>query len=185
MARRQEKLKLGKGSAFVKRRLLWLPQEEFIWEAGFSPLPEMPDSGNTLWLGMVVNRQDGSILSEDILEYVPTINDFAELLANAMQRPLTDENRCRPRVICIRENPDWQELFPHLKQLGIEIVIAEDLRVYDETVAGLISYLMGNTWKETGGDTFGEFEDEGKSRDQLLNLRLLAILYPPKRQVKR
>ena len=84
-------------------------------------------------------------------------------------------------------NPDWQELFPHLKQLGIEIVIAEDLRVYDETVAGMICYLMGNTRKtrkETGGDTFGEFGDEGKSRDQLLDLRLAAILYPPKRQVK-
>ncbi|MCH7688486.1 MAG: hypothetical protein IH899_17685, partial [Planctomycetes bacterium] len=55
MARQQGKLKLGKGSAFVKRRLLWLPQEELLWEAGFSPLPEMLDSGNTLWLGMVVN----------------------------------------------------------------------------------------------------------------------------------
>ena len=98
--------------------------------------------------------------------------------------PVTDENRCRPRAIFIRENRDWLELFPHLKQLGIEIVIAEDLRVYDETVAGLIRYLMGNTRKETGGDTCSEFGDEGKSRDQLLDLRLAAILYPPKRQVK-
>ena len=56
-------------------------------------------------------------------------------------------------------------IVPHLKQLEIEIVIAEDLWVYDETVAGLIRYLIGNTRKETVGDTFGEFENEGKSRD--------------------
>jgi hypothetical protein len=39
VAREEEKLKLGKGAAFVKSRLKRLPQEDNAWEADFFPLP--------------------------------------------------------------------------------------------------------------------------------------------------
>jgi hypothetical protein len=41
VAKRPGKLKLGKSSAFVKRRLSWLPKEDLAQEADFCPLPEV------------------------------------------------------------------------------------------------------------------------------------------------
>ena len=65
MAARQGKLKLGKGAgAFIKRRLLWLPQVDVERDADFCPLPEYLE-GRSLWLGMVVSRHEGLILAGD------------------------------------------------------------------------------------------------------------------------
>jgi hypothetical protein len=49
------KLKLGKGSAFVKRDLRQLPQTEDVWEADFLPLPRKGRFHE--WLGIVVSRR--------------------------------------------------------------------------------------------------------------------------------
>ena len=43
-----------------------------------------------------------------------------------MRRPLTGSAR-RPQRIHFRGNPRWEELFPHLKDLGIEVSIHDDL----------------------------------------------------------
>ena len=177
MARQQGRLKLGKGSAFIKKRLLRLPQADLIREADYCPLPESLCGGHGLWLGILVSH-DASILAQEILEHAPTVNDFGKLLANAMQRPLTDERYCRPKAIHVRDNPEWEELFPHLEQLDIEIVVTEDLRVLDKTVAGLVGYLIDGIGKETTGGTTGDVEDEDGFQEHLLNLRLAAILYP-------
>ena len=53
------------------------------------------------------------------VEYTPTVNDLADLLADAMRRPLTGSAR-RPQRIHFRGNPRWDELYPHLQELGIE-----------------------------------------------------------------
>jgi len=174
MTRRQGKLKLGKGSAFVKRRLLWLLQEDLVREADFCPLTESVSGEHRLWFGLVVSHHDGSILAHAILEHPPDVNDLADLLANAMQRPLTDENRCRPQALHVRDNPEWEELFPHLEQLGIEVAVTEGLRVWDEVVGDFMGYLEDwrSTHKSKGCRDFA---------DELLDLRLTAGLYPPKR----
>ena len=49
----ETKLKLGKGSAFVKRRLRGFPQENDVWEADFQPI-ETESGEFEFWLGMVV-----------------------------------------------------------------------------------------------------------------------------------
>ena len=85
MAKQHGKLKLGKGSRFVKRRLSWLPQEDLVQEADFCPLPENL-GGHDLWLGLVVSHHDGSVLAQEILEHVPHVNDLGRLLADAMER---------------------------------------------------------------------------------------------------
>jgi hypothetical protein len=60
------------------------------------------------------------------VEYTPNVNDLADLLADAMRRPLTGSAR-RPAHIHFRGNPRWEELFPHLKELGIETSIHDEL----------------------------------------------------------
>jgi hypothetical protein len=58
---------------------------------------------------------------------------FATLLAHAMLRPQYGDHQ-RPRTIHLRDRPQWQELLPHLRQLGIDVVLSEDLPRFDEAV---------------------------------------------------
>ena len=95
MAREEEKLKLGKGAAFVKGRFKRLRQEDETWEADFQALPKPITQSQTHYLGMVV-APDGSFLADSHVEGRPTVNDLATLLAQAMRRPLTGKAH-RPR----------------------------------------------------------------------------------------
>ena len=183
MATRQGKLKLGKRSWFVKRRLSWLPQEDLVREADFYPLPEMLGGG--LWLGLVVSHHDGSVVAQAILEHTPEVNDLASLLAAAMQRPLMEQTRCRPKTFHLRDNPEWDELRPHLTQLSIEVVVTAKLPKWEEVFADLIDYLQSGEWKQPVIDIAGDVEGGDERQDRLLGLRLAVILYPAVRKANK
>jgi hypothetical protein len=126
MAKEQSQLKLGKSAAFVKTRLKQLKQEDDAWEADFRALPKPQGQTETHYLGLVVALPDGNPLVCMPLEYTPTVNDLADLLADAMRRPMTADAH-RPRQISFRGNPRWDELYPHLKQLGIKVSVQNEL----------------------------------------------------------
>ena len=126
MARQEEKLKLGKGAAFVKSRFKRLRQEDETWEADFRALPKPITQTETHYLGLVVDQPDGALLADSHVEGRPSVNDLASLLAHAMRRPLT-EGAHRPRRIHIRGHHQWRELFPHLAELGIEVAVQKEL----------------------------------------------------------
>jgi hypothetical protein len=125
MPREEEKLRLGKGAAFIKGRLKRLRQEDETWEADFQALPKPITQSQTHYLGMVV-APDGSFLADCHVEGRPTVNDMATLLAHAMRRPLTGKAH-RPRRIHVRGHPQWRELFPHLDELGIKVTVHQEL----------------------------------------------------------
>jgi hypothetical protein len=117
----ESRLRLGKGATFfVKSRLKRLPQEDETWEADFRALPRAITQSATHYLGMILTQPDGFFLAELEVERKPTVNDLATLLAHAMQRPIVDGSH-RPRRIHLRGHPQWQELFPHLKEIGIDV----------------------------------------------------------------
>jgi hypothetical protein len=122
----KERLKLGKGAAFVKSQLWRLRQEDETWEADFRALPRAITRSATHYLGMVLTQPDGFLLADSEIERKPTVNDLATLLANAMQRPFVEGSH-RPRRIHLRGHPQWQELFPHLKEVGIEVAVRSKL----------------------------------------------------------
>jgi len=122
----EEKLKLGKGVAFVKSRLKRLPQSNDTWEADFEALPQPIMQSGTDYLGMVVEKKDGWLLAELTVHGRPSIHDLATLLAHAMQRPQAG-NAHRPKVIGLRGHHQWRELFPALKELGIEVSVERKL----------------------------------------------------------
>jgi hypothetical protein len=130
-----DKLKLDKSSAFVKRDIRSLPQTDAEFEADFFHDPKHSTERQEHWVGIAVQREDGSVLAvEEVPMPPPTVNGLASLLAHAMLRPLTEGNRRRPSTIYLRDRPQWQELLPHLQQLGVEIVFSEDLPRFDEAV---------------------------------------------------
>jgi hypothetical protein len=131
MAKEPPKLKLGKSASFVKTHLKQLKQENDTWEADFRALPKSEGETETHYLGLVVALPRGNPLVSMLVEYNPNVNDLADLLADAMRRPMTDSAH-RPRQFLLRDNPRWEELFPHLKQLGIEISIQSELPKVEE-----------------------------------------------------
>ena len=131
MAKELPKLKLGKSASFVKTHLKQLNQENDTWEADFRALPKSEGETETHYLGLVVALPRGNPLVSMLVEYNPNVNDLADLLADAMRRPMTDSAH-RPRQFLLRDNPRWEELFPHLKQLGIEVSIQSELPNVEE-----------------------------------------------------
>lgn len=131
MAKELPKLKLGKSASFVKTHLKQLKQENDTWEADFRALPKSEGETETHYLGLVVVLPRGNPLISMLVEYNPNVNDLADLLADAMRRPMTDSAH-RPRQILLRGNPRWEELFSHLNQLGIEVSIQSELPNVEE-----------------------------------------------------
>ncbi|MBC8872237.1 MAG: hypothetical protein H8E44_22625 [Planctomycetes bacterium] len=131
-----DKFKLGK-SAFIKRdlRLLPLTEAEAEFEADFFLDRESSSKDQERWMGMVIEREsDGVQAMEDVRLPPPTVNDLATLLARAMTRPPDYGDRQRPSTVYLRDRPQWQELIPHLQQLGIGVVSGDDLPRFDEAV---------------------------------------------------
>jgi hypothetical protein len=124
------KLKPGKGSSFVKSRLRRFPQEDDVWEADFQPIPD--EEHVEFWLGMVVGQEIGVELAHQVLDTPPTVNDLARILAEAIQRPIIEGSRHRPLTVLLRDNPQWEELLPHLQELGIEVLTNDLLPAWSE-----------------------------------------------------
>jgi hypothetical protein len=131
MIQEHPRLKLGKRAAFVKTHLKRLPQVEETWEVDFRALPRPAGQTDTHYLGLAVALPRGDPLVYLPVEYTPTVNDLADLLADAMRRPLTGSAR-RPEHMHFRANPRWEELFPHLKELGVEVTLRDDLPELEE-----------------------------------------------------
>jgi hypothetical protein len=128
-----ENLKLGKASAFVKRDLRILPITDAEFEADFFLDPRFSTKRREVWKGLVIERESAGVLATEDAEWPPpTVNDLAKLLAYAMYRPWSGGDRQRPRAIYLRDRPQWQELLPHLRQFGIEVVLGLDLPWFDE-----------------------------------------------------
>jgi hypothetical protein len=86
-------------------------------------------------MGIVIEREFGGVLAMDDVQFPPpTVNNLANLLAHAMLRPLTGLDRQRPQKVHLRDRPQWPELLPHLQQLGIKVVLADDLPWFDKTL---------------------------------------------------
>jgi hypothetical protein len=131
MATEHPRLKLGKRAAFVKTHLKRLPQVKETWEVDFQALPKPRGQTDTHYLGLVVALPKGDPLIYIPMEYTPNVNDLADLLADAMHRPLTGLPR-RPDQLHFRSNPRWEELFRHLSELGIATSSHEELPKVEE-----------------------------------------------------
>src|SRR5262249_26299401 len=131
MAKEHPRLKLGKRAAFVKTHLRRLPRQEETWEVDFRTLPKPAGQTETHYLGVVPALPKGDPLHYLPVEYTPNVNDLADLLADALRRPLTGSAR-RPEHIRFRGNPRWEELFRHLNELGIATSLHDELPKVEE-----------------------------------------------------
>lgn len=87
MAQEHPRLKLGKRAAFVKTHLKRLPQQAETWEVDFRALPRPAGQSDTHYLGLAVALPRGDPLAYLPVEYTPTVNDLADLLADHAPAP--------------------------------------------------------------------------------------------------
>jgi hypothetical protein len=133
----ETRLKLGKGASFfVKTQLRRLRQEDETWEADFFPIPCSGGEHDSVWWGIVLSHGHDNVLAQRTVEEPPTVNDLARLLAEAMRRPLVDFAH-RPRILYLRARPEWDELLPHLKQIGVRVVSQAALPKWDDAFGDL------------------------------------------------
>ena len=121
-----DNLKLGKGIGLRQEPTEAAAPGRRYLGGGLPALPKPITQSRTDYRGMVVVKNGGLLLAESKLEGRPSVNDMAGLLAQAMLKPLAG-NSHRPRRLQVRRHPQWRELFPHLKELGIRVSAHEDL----------------------------------------------------------
>jgi hypothetical protein len=78
------------------------------------------------YLGLVVNKDDGSLLAQSQVDGRPRTSHILELLTTAMQRPLTGEAH-RPSRLHVRGRHQWEEAFPLLEEVGVSVSVRQEL----------------------------------------------------------
>jgi hypothetical protein len=132
--------KLSRRYAFVKRRLLRLPQHSHSIEVDFCPLPDIVEDEDGFWLGLAVDHDTGFIFKTSVLDEPPTAEGAADILSGAMEHT-HPKVPCRPQIVFLRDNPSWEALYPWLAQLEVETVVTDDLLHWDAKAEELMQWM--------------------------------------------
>jgi tetratricopeptide (TPR) repeat protein len=133
-------------SSVGHERLLRLPQAYDIWQAGFRQLLawiEAEGKRVVPWVILVASRESDRLLATKILTEKPTSDVLWDVLAGAMQDS-GDEQPRRPTRIEVQPDDRWDELEPHLDELGIELQECETLEFFDDLFEDLSRHVVGD-----------------------------------------
>jgi len=88
--------------------------------------------------------------SSELLQYLGMIVclPHGELLADAMKRPQTGSAH-RPKRIVLRGHPQWRELFPHLKEIGVEVFVENDLYQIEAAFNDYLRFVQNSASKNS------------------------------------
>jgi tetratricopeptide (TPR) repeat protein len=117
-------------TAQVKKRLLNLPQRFGAeWQSSIRRLPAWFHEGNGLhrpWSILAIDASGHPILGQELVIEQPTAAAVFDLLAKAMEKPLVGEPG-RPSEIQVLEGPIWEEIRPHLEEIGVDCIDRTEL----------------------------------------------------------
>ena len=141
--KRTEQPKAQGPTPLVKKRLQSLPQVFDVWQADFRPLPSwIEEKGERYqpWIVMVTSRTDDLILTQEMTGEPPSSALIWDTLAVAMERPATGDPH-RPVELHVAQNERWDELSPHLDEIGITCVPTDELDQLDFVFDSLSKHL--------------------------------------------
>jgi tetratricopeptide (TPR) repeat protein len=120
-----------------------LPQQDDVWQAGVRQFPNWVRSGTELvrpWLVMVGSRSNDVLLAHQMPEQPPSAAQFWDTLVQAMQHPMGGTPH-RPTELQVRPDERWDSLKPHLEEIGVALVVKDELdqidAVFDDMFAGV------------------------------------------------
>jgi tetratricopeptide (TPR) repeat protein len=132
-------------SPAAKDELRELPQAFDVWEADARQMPIWIGREGDLvrpWMVLVVSQSDDLVLGQDLREERPTADHLWDVLTGAMQAPMAGEPH-RPTQIELRPGPLTDALRPHLEEIGVALVPAEELDQLDGAFESLGEHLAG------------------------------------------
>jgi tetratricopeptide (TPR) repeat protein len=117
-------------TAEVKKSLLRLPQRFGTeWQASIHRLPTWVEEAGTMyrpWSILAVDYSEHLILGQEMVVERPTAATVFDQLVQTMERPAIGEPH-RPSEIQVREEPLWEEIRPHLEEIGVDCIYRTEL----------------------------------------------------------
>jgi tetratricopeptide (TPR) repeat protein len=141
--KRTEKVKAQGPTLLGKQRLESLPQVFDVWQADFRTLPSwIEEKGERYqpWIVMVTSRTNDLVLTQEITGGPPTSALIWDALAVVMERPAVGDPH-RPTELQVAQNDLWDELRPHLDEIGITCVTTDELDQLDFVFESLSKHL--------------------------------------------
>jgi tetratricopeptide (TPR) repeat protein len=123
----------------VRQRLRKLPQRADAWQVGWAQLSDRvrTDTGPVHpWAVLVASETSQLIFGHAISLEEPTAVVLWDTLAQAMERPVAGQSY-RPTSLHVRADARWEELRPHLDELGIRLEYGGDFELIDTILHGL------------------------------------------------
>jgi tetratricopeptide (TPR) repeat protein len=144
---RKEQTPQPKGPlSFIKKWLVKnLSQEYDVWQVDFRQMPNwIKIAGEKVrpWMVMVTSRSTDLVLAHDLLDEAPSAKHVWDVLVKAMQHPAAGEPH-RPTELQVRADERWESLKPPIEEIGVNMVVVEELDQIDFLVKELTEHMGG------------------------------------------
>ncbi len=137
----QKKPETARGPLTLVKKWLahHLLQTDNVWQADFQQSLEwIRVAGQPIrpWLVLVTDRTHDLILSHRITDEPPSSALLFDVIAQAMQHPLTGQPN-RPARLEVRPDERWENLRPHLDEIGVSVSVADSLDLIETILKGM------------------------------------------------
>jgi hypothetical protein len=131
---------------FIKKWLTKnLPQEDDVWQADFRQMPKWIRIGGEPvrpWIILVTSRSSDLVLGHQMSEETPLAALVWDTLVQAMQHPAMGEPH-RPTELQMRPDERWESLRPHFEEIGVQLIVAEELDQCDAVFEEMTERVCG------------------------------------------
>ena len=146
-AKKKEPAAQAKGPlGFIKKWLNKnLAQEYDVWQADFKQMPNwIRIAGDMVrpWTVLVTSRSNDLVLGHQMSEEVPSAALLWDALVQAMQHPAAGTSH-RPAELQVRADERWEALKPHLDEIGVDLVVTDDLDEIGEVFKDMTEHVCG------------------------------------------
>jgi tetratricopeptide (TPR) repeat protein len=131
---------------FIKEWLkVRLPQEFDVWQADVRQMPNWVRIGGQPvrpWVVLVTSRSNDLVLAHQMPADTPAAALLWDTLVQAMQHPAAGEPH-RPTELQVRPDGSWESLRPHLTEIGVGLVVNEQLDELDAVFKDMAEHVCG------------------------------------------
>jgi len=122
-----------------------LPQEFDVWQADFRQMPNWIRIAGEMvrpWTVLVTSRSNDLVLGHQMSEEAPSPSLLWDALVQAMQHPAAGTPH-RPTELQVRTDERWESLRPHLDEIGVGLVVTDDLEPIDVVFNEMCAHVCG------------------------------------------
>ena len=151
-----------------------LPQDFDIWQADFKQMPNwisIADEMMRPWAVLVTSRSNDLVLAHQMSDEIPSMALMWDTLVEAMQHPAAGQPH-RPTELQVRADERWEALTPHLDEIGVNLVVCDELEEIDAVFSNMIAHVCGKPKP-------GLLDMPGVTAAQVGSLRGRSLFLPP------